>query len=168
MDRWLVKALSVTGEIQRTAAELRALRESQIRQHNLNREWWAALLAVHDSSYCLSISDFARVMKLPRQSAHRKAVALARGGWVELRPNPDDRRLLQLVLTPNGRRAVATIRHQFSTAILMCAADVDGRTFESTEKLLRTLRFRIVKLNPPTGPRRQQPRHVHAPPTTRQ
>ena len=148
MERWLVNALSLMEAIQSTAAQISALRNEQMRDAGLDRQRWAVLLAISRSPYCLSISDLARVLKQSRQATHRAVLELARSGWLELLPNHDDRRILQLALTANGKSVIAQIRHRFSTSVLAFSAHLESREMNSTTSLLHRLRTRMAELNP--------------------
>jgi DNA-binding MarR family transcriptional regulator len=64
---------------------------------------WRVLTTVAHSEYCLAIADLGRALRVRRQVAHELAHAAARAGVVELEPNPHDKRILQLLLTPYGR-----------------------------------------------------------------
>ena len=62
------------------------------------------------SSYCLAIADVARALGVKRQTAHELVHATAAAGYVELLPNRDDRRILQVFLTAQGRAELARVR----------------------------------------------------------
>ena len=75
------------------------------------------------SQYCLAIADVGRALGVRRQTAHELAHAAVRSGVIELAPNPQDRRILQALLTPRGRAAFAAAR---STEALWLATLLDG------------------------------------------
>ena len=104
MERRRREVLSLVEEILHTATQLKILRNAQMRDAGLDRQRWAVLLAIARSDYCLSISDLARTLRQSRQATQRMTLALAREGWIEHRPNNDDRRLLQLFLTSRGKK----------------------------------------------------------------
>jgi DNA-binding MarR family transcriptional regulator len=106
------------------------------------------LLAISRSDYCLSISDLARALKQSRQATQRMALDLAQAGWIEHRPNVDDRRLLQLFLTPQGKTAVHLIRRHFDSSALTCTSHVDSRSVRTSIDLLRSLRTSMAALHP--------------------
>jgi len=58
---------------------------------------WRLLTTIERSSYCCSLSDVARLMKISRQHAQRVGFEAAHAGLVELAPNDDDRRIVQLL-----------------------------------------------------------------------
>lgn len=148
MDRWLQKALLLVEEIQRTATQIAAVRNALVRDFGLDRHRWAVLLAVARSDYCLSISDLARVLKQSRQATHRMAVTLACNGWIELLPNQDDRRILQLQLTPAGKSVIEQIRRRFTNSVMEFSTHLDGRAIHAATEVLSSLRARIRRSAP--------------------
>src|SRR6185437_4537175 len=83
-------------DIDNTAHRLGRCRASICATVGLSPERWSALANIHRSTYVLSISDLARQLRRPRQSAHSLAVGIERDGLIRFLPNPDDRRLLQI------------------------------------------------------------------------
>ena len=71
---------------------------------------WRVVTTVASSRYCLPIADLARALGVRRQVAHELAHEAARQGLIELAPNPQDRRILQALLTPRGRAQLAAAR----------------------------------------------------------
>jgi DNA-binding MarR family transcriptional regulator len=143
MDRWLQKALFLVEEILSSAAQITRIRNALMRDFGLDRQRWSILLAVSRSDYCLSISDLARVLKQSRQATHRMAVELARAGWLELLPNPDDRRIIQLELTRAGKSVIGQIRHRFTHSVLQPSAHLEGRDIQTATEVLSSLRTRM-------------------------
>jgi DNA-binding MarR family transcriptional regulator len=160
MDRWLSQALELMDEIQWTARALAELRHSLVRDFGLDRRRWAVLLAISRSHYTLSISDLARALKQTRQSTHRMAVAMARSGWLELLPNRDDRRLLQIALTRGGKSVVAQIRQRYRMSVLTFCATLDTREMRATAELLKLVRQEMAELKSSSlaSPRGFEPR----------
>jgi DNA-binding MarR family transcriptional regulator len=68
---------------------------------------WRVIRTVATSSYCLTITDLARALGVRKQVAHELAHAAARADVIRLAPNPQDKRILQALLTPKGRAALA-------------------------------------------------------------
>jgi len=143
MERWLHKACALIDEIQWTAMQMAGLRNALVHDLGLDRYRWAVLLAISRSDYCLSISDLARALKQSRQGMHRMVVGMARAGGITLLPNSDDRRILQLELSPAGKRAIGQICQCFEAAVLEISAHLDGRTIHRTTEVLNSLRARI-------------------------
>jgi DNA-binding MarR family transcriptional regulator len=105
--RWRAAADELIAEIVVTAERIAEARDGRGRRVARVERLSRALVAVERSRYCLAIADLARVLGIRKQSAHELAHAAARVGYLALEPNPDDRRLLQLFLTPRGRAALA-------------------------------------------------------------
>ena len=65
---------------------------------------WQLLRAIERCGGAPTFADLARLLKMSRQAAREQALKTAEAGFVELFVAPDDRRLLQVALTPAGRR----------------------------------------------------------------
>jgi hypothetical protein len=68
---------------------------------------WRVVATVESSPYCLAIADLARALGVRKQTAHQLAHAAARAGVIDLAPSPQDRRILQVLVTPRGRAELA-------------------------------------------------------------
>jgi DNA-binding MarR family transcriptional regulator len=145
MEGYVPKALALMEEVRRLNRQVSAVYEHHLRDAGLDRQRWVLLISLDISPYCLSISDLARVLKRSRQGVHRMVTRLARKGYVEMRPNPDDRRLLQLFLTPRGKSLISDARRQFSNVLRACLLDADGRELLATERVLRKIRMRLAE-----------------------
>src|SRR5437016_13935996 len=102
-------------EIHSATACLSASRAAICKQVGLNVAQWRALAAIDRSTFVLSISDLARLLRRSRQSMHPLACGLERAGWVRFLPNPDDRRLLQMQITARGKSIVSAAEGSFNT-----------------------------------------------------
>ena len=71
---------------------------------------WRVISTIAGSPYCLAIADLARALHIRKQSAHELAHEAARQRFIDLEPNPQDKRILQAVLTPRGRAELAVAR----------------------------------------------------------
>ena len=148
MERRRREVFSLVEEILHTATQLNVLRNAQMRDAGLDRRRWAVLLAISRSDYCLSISDLARVLRQTRQATQRMTLGLARDGWIEHRPNHDDRRLLQLFLTTRGKSAIERMRYEFNSSALVFTAHINSRATRSAIELLRSIRTRMTEFHP--------------------
>ncbi len=84
-------------------------------------------------------------MRMSRQAAHEIVVRAAGDGLIELLPNRDDRRVLQLELTSHGRSALAwreTEQRRWLGDLLLGLSDRDLATVND---VLRGLRARLVR-----------------------
>lgn len=106
---------------------------------------WRLLFALERSRYCWSISDAARALRMRRQSAHETACRAEVAGLVELAHNPDDRRIVQIVLTRAGRAALATTRSIESRWRNVLLNGLEGHRLVTTVHVLRVIRERLMR-----------------------
>ena len=71
---------------------------------------WRLLRAIERCGGAPTFSDLGRLLDMSRQGAREQALEAAEAGVVELFPAHDDRRALQVMLTPAGRRALEAQR----------------------------------------------------------
>jgi DNA-binding MarR family transcriptional regulator len=76
---------------------------------------------------------------LDKSTASRVVSALDRKGYVERRPHPEDRRAIQLVVTPAGRELHDRIRRDIIEQEKRLLRDFDPETRASLATLLRRL-----------------------------
>lgn len=106
----------------------------------------SSLLAVLErASYCCSISDVARLLRVSRQRAHETARKAELGKLVELLTNPDDRRILQLSLTPLGRARLRAARSAESAWLAELLNGLDERRLATTLQVVRVIRQRLMR-----------------------
>jgi DNA-binding MarR family transcriptional regulator len=106
---------------------------------------WRVLATVGSSPYCLAIADLARALGVRRQVAHDLAHAAERAGVVELASNPQDKRILQALLTPRGRAELAAVR---TTQAIWRATVLNGlgdREMAATTHVVRVIRQRLER-----------------------
>jgi DNA-binding MarR family transcriptional regulator len=149
MHQTTQRALWLVSEIRSTASCLWNAQYAIVREFGLNQKRWLMLVTIERSDYFLSISDLARSMRVSRQAAYRLATRLAEAGLLELLPNRDDRRILQIDLTTRGRSVMAQIRAQFAESALTFAATLDQRTMNATSAVLREIRVRLAQFRRP-------------------
>jgi DNA-binding MarR family transcriptional regulator len=106
---------------------------------------WKLLTTIERSQYCCSHSDVARLMKISRQYAQRLGIEASRAGFVELTPNDQDRRIVQLLLTKRGRAEIdrARRRRRIWTARLLLGLDTP-RLLAATH-VVRVIRQRLAQ-----------------------
>ncbi|HEY8520848.1 MAG TPA: MarR family winged helix-turn-helix transcriptional regulator [Gammaproteobacteria bacterium] len=106
---------------------------------------WRLLRAIERSHYCFSISDLARVLRIPRQRAHEVVTAAAKARDVKVLPNRDDRRILQVFLTGQGRTMLAASRLRRSTWTSVLLNGLGDRELRATIHILRVIRHRLLR-----------------------
>jgi DNA-binding MarR family transcriptional regulator len=106
---------------------------------------YRVLSTVAKSHYCLAIADLARALRVRKQVAHRLAHAAARAGLIELAPNPQDRRLLQALLTPQGRSVLAAVRSAETLWLATLLNGLGDRELAATTQVVRVIRQRLER-----------------------
>ena len=106
---------------------------------------WRVLATVASSSYCLAIADIARALRLRRQAAHRLAHQAVRAGVIELVPNPQDKRLLQAEVTPNGRAQLAAARIAEQAWLTRLLNGLGDHELKATLRVVRVIRQRLER-----------------------
>lgn len=132
-------------EIHNAAACLNASRAVICEQTGLSVERWRALAVIDRSSFTLSISDLARQLRQSRQSVHSLAVGLEKLGWLRFLPNRDDRRLLQMEITAQGKSVLSATEDRFNAWLLVMAFDLEDRELRALIDTLRAVRNRIAR-----------------------
>src|SRR5438067_2573653 len=132
-------------EIHSATACLSASRAAICKQVGLNVAQWRALAAIDRSTFVLSISDLARLLRRSRQSMHPLACGLERAGWVRFLPNPDDRRLLHMQITARGKSIVSAAEGSFNTWLLTMASDLSDHDLGKLADTMRAIHERIAR-----------------------
>jgi len=105
---------------------------------------WRLLTTLDRSPYC-SISDAARLLRVPKQRVHETARKAELAGLVELAANSDDRRIVQILLTRAGRSQIAarrSIENQWRNVLLN---GLDEHRLATTVHVLRVIRQRLLR-----------------------
>ncbi len=92
-----------------------------------------------------SFADLARLLKVSPPSARNRALAAAAAGVVELLPCPQDRRLIQVALTPAGRRLLEGQRTPPVDWVFTLLNGLAPATMASCEHVLRVLAARLER-----------------------
>ena len=106
---------------------------------------WRVLTTVATSHYCLAIADLARALKIRRQTAHELAHEACRTGVIELASNPQDRRLLQALLTPRGRADLAAARSAETRWLITLLNGLGDHELAATTHVVRVIRQRLER-----------------------
>ena len=132
-------------EVVATAEHLAAASDPDNRPIVRSDPIWRLLTTLERSSYCCSISDAARLLRLSRQRVHETAREAERAGLVELAPNPDDRRIVQVLLTRPGRAQLAAARSIEARWIVALLNGLDDHRLATTVRVLRVIRQRLLR-----------------------
>lgn len=103
------------------------------------------LAAIDRSPYCLAIADLGRVLGIRKQSAQEFAHAAERAGFIELAPNADDRRILQALLTPRGRRELAAAKRTQTIWRAALRNGLSDHPLATATHVVRTIRQRLER-----------------------
>ncbi len=142
---WDIAATELIDEIVATAARIAAARASSGERVLPDDAQSRLLRAVAGSSYCLAIADVARTMRITRQAAHKLVYGAVATGRVELLPNPDDGRILQVFLTPRGRGALARARTAEGVWVQLLLRGLADRQMASVTHVVRVIRQRLER-----------------------
>jgi DNA-binding MarR family transcriptional regulator len=145
VPRWRVDAIELIGEIALAAeriGEARSITGERIYPTDARSRF---LRAIERSPYCLAIADAARALGVSRQAAHRTAYDAAALGEVDLLPNPDDQRILQIVLTPAGRSKLHAGRAIESAWLAALLNGLGDREMDATTRVVRGIRQRLER-----------------------
>jgi DNA-binding MarR family transcriptional regulator len=106
---------------------------------------WRVLATVASSSYCLAIADLARALGVRKQAAHELAHSAARAGVIELASNPQDKRILQALLTPRGRAELADARTAEAVWLAALLNGLGDHELATTTHVVRVIRQRLER-----------------------
>jgi DNA-binding MarR family transcriptional regulator len=106
---------------------------------------WKMLRAVQSSRYCCAIADVARLLHVSRQRAHQVAYEAERRGKISLMKNPDDRRIVQIFLTPAARSDLAAARSTERRWLAELLLGLDEQRMAVTTHVLRVIRLRLLR-----------------------
>ena len=145
LGEWEREATVLIHEILATAERLAAARDGAGRRI-MRAEADAKLLAAIARSHgCPSISDLARALRISRQAAHRLVSSAARAGRVNLCPNVDDRRILQVELTAVGRALLNAERSTEASWVITLLNGLDRREIARIAEVLAVIRRRLAR-----------------------
>jgi len=103
---------------------------------------WRVIHAVATSRYCLTITDLARALGVRKQVAHELAHAAALVGVIELAPNHQDKRILQALLTPRGRAAIAAAHAAEAVWLATLLNGLGDHHLAATTQVVKVIRQR--------------------------
>jgi len=132
-------------EITTVARRIAAVRDSYGQPIFRTDAAWRVLATVSSSPYCLAIADLARALGVTRQAAHELAYEAARANVVELVPNHQDKRILQLLLTPHGRSELRAARIAQNLWLAMLLGRYAPREMAAATKVIRGLRRQLER-----------------------
>ena len=144
LDPWSAAA-DLIFEITATAERIAKARNWAGERAQRSDSTWRLLEALERSRYCLAIADVARALGMRRQSAHELVHATAAAGYVELLSNPDDRRILQVFLTPQGQAELSRVRTTEGVWLQLLLSGLADRRMATVTHVLRVIRQRLER-----------------------
>ena len=106
---------------------------------------WRVLSTVARSQYCLAIADLARALGIRKQTAQQLAHAAERARVIELAPNPQDRRILQALVTPRGSAELAAGRTAERVWLATLLNDLRDHELAVTTRVVSVIRQRLER-----------------------
>jgi DNA-binding MarR family transcriptional regulator len=140
-----VEATAFLYAIVETANRLRTARSFDGEPALRSDAQWALLRAIERCGGCPSFSDLARMLRVRRQSVRSLVLAAEKAGVVELFPDPDDRRALQVALTPRGRQTLESHRMPATVWIFTLLNGLERKAMQSTAHVLRVIALRLER-----------------------
>jgi DNA-binding MarR family transcriptional regulator len=100
--------IGVIGRVSRLARELEQRLEPVYREHGLEPGWHDVLATLRRSGppFRLRPSEFTRALMLTSSGTTKRLDRLEHAGLIERAPDPDDRRGVNISLTPKGRALI--------------------------------------------------------------
>jgi len=92
-----------------------------------------------------TFSDLGRRLRISRQAARKLALAAEKRGVVELFTVHDDRRAIQVALTPVGRRALDGARMPQFAWLFTLLGGLEPHVMRETGRVLRVIRQRLER-----------------------
>jgi len=103
------------------------------------------LATVASSPYCLAIADLGRALRVRKQTARELAHAAVRARVIELEPNPQDKRILQALLTPKGRAELAAAKIAENAWLATLLNGLGDHELKATLRVVRVIRQRLER-----------------------
>ena len=145
LGRSRIAATELMDEIVATSERIRAARTFDGQQPKRVDATFRLLRAIERTSYCRSIADAGRALRMSRQGAHKTVIRAIDKGFVELLPNRDDHRILQLALTACGRAALAGAAFDEAAWLAVLLNGLEHRDLAVATRVLRGIRHRLAR-----------------------
>jgi DNA-binding MarR family transcriptional regulator len=106
---------------------------------------WQLLRAIERCGGAPTFSDLGRSLRISRQAAREQALKVSQAGLVELFSAPDDRRAVQVALTPAGRREIERQRMPTFASLFTLLNGLEPSAMRSTNHVLHVMRQRLER-----------------------
>jgi DNA-binding MarR family transcriptional regulator len=145
LQQWRLQAAELVYEIVATGERIAAARGPFGDVVYRTDPQWVLLKTIKGARCCPSFSDLGRMLRVSRQAARELGISAARAGRVELLTNPDDRRIIQAVLTPQARSAIAEADAREAAWLNVLLNGLGPREMTATTNILRVVRHRLLR-----------------------
>jgi len=144
-DLWRIEATEFVRGIVETAALIEAARGGSGEPVFRTDPQYKLLAGLERIGGWPSISEIARELGVSRQAARQQVVAAARGGLLELVPDPYDRRSIQIGLSLAGKRELGAARVRELVLVTTLLSGLGDRDMRLVAHVLRVLRARLLR-----------------------
>jgi DNA-binding MarR family transcriptional regulator len=144
MQRRLVAENELIDEITSTASRIAEARDWNGEPVYRTDGIWRVITTIARSPYCLAIADLGRALHVRKQTAHELAHEAARERYIDLETNPDDKRILQVVLAP-GRAELAAARTAEKIWLATLLNGLGDHELRATTHVIRVIRQRLER-----------------------
>ncbi|MGI9425744.1 MAG: MarR family winged helix-turn-helix transcriptional regulator [Hyphomicrobiaceae bacterium] len=124
---------------------LRTVFERRVRSLGLTRAQWVVIARVHRHPG-LSQTEVAVLLEIEKATAGRLVDRMEAKGWLERRPDPNDRRVNRLHLTAEAERLHALIWPIAETTVADALRDLSTSEQRALAKLMRRVKQQLVEL----------------------
>ncbi len=124
---------------------MRTIFDRRVRQLGLTRPQWLALVRVQRRPGA-SQSELADMMEMEKAPAGRIVDRLVEKGWLQRRPDPNDRRINRVYLTDLGERVYAAIRPTSEATVADALSDLPAADQERLIALMTRVKARLVEI----------------------
>ncbi len=124
---------------------LRTEFDRRVRDFGLTRSQWLALTRIYRQPGCTQ-SELAETMEMEKGSAGRLIDRLEDNGFVVREPDPADRRVKRIHLTPEAEAIERTMRRIARQTILEALSDLDEAERDKAVELLITVKARLQEM----------------------
>jgi DNA-binding MarR family transcriptional regulator len=145
LRNWPVEATAFLHEIVMTADGLRQARSFDGDPALYFGPRWTLLRAIERCGGAPTFSELGRLMRISKQAARGHALEAAQTGLVETFPAHDDRRALQVMLTPAGRHTVEARRVPDSVWLATLLNGLEPTAMREAHDVLRVMRLRLER-----------------------
>ncbi|MDX2155542.1 MAG: MarR family transcriptional regulator [Hyphomicrobiaceae bacterium] len=124
---------------------MRTVFDRRVKALGITRPQWLALVRL-DRRPGASQSELADMMEIERAPAGKIVDRLEERGWIERRPDPDDRRINRIFLTELGERVHAAIQPIGRATVSDALVDLSASEIARLTELLSRVKTRLADL----------------------